>query len=166
MDDVGNRLVRKLGLKQTPGKGPINEFAKRTRELQNEGHTVDQAAIMAATEKFRAEFESAHYAYQGEPMETLLTDIEKVLSAMFWTSIVKGTGSIWSVMFSILVIIAFVWFIALNRSNPILRWSIAGIGTIVALGSPGGLACLYWIFSPEFRKQHRAYRRGEPPPGA
>jgi hypothetical protein len=29
--DVANRLVRKLGLKQTPGNDVMKEFAKRTR---------------------------------------------------------------------------------------------------------------------------------------
>ena len=86
---------------------------------------------------------------------------------MFWRdpSIVKGTSSIWSVMFSVLAILVIAWIIALNISDPIWRWSVAGIGTIVAFGSPGGLTCLYWIFSPRFRKQHRAYRRGGPLPG-
>jgi hypothetical protein len=68
-------------------------------------------------------------------------------------------------MFSMLAILAFVWIIALNIQDPIWRWSVAGIGTIVAFGSPGGLACLKWIFSPRFRKQHSAYRRGGPLPG-
>ena len=80
-------------------------------------------------------------------------------------SIVKGTSSIWSVMFSVLAILAVVWIIALYISDPIWRWSVAGIGTIVAFASPGGLTCLHWVFSPEFRKQHRVYRRGGPPPG-
>jgi hypothetical protein len=77
-NDVANRLTRKLGLKQTPGKEAMKKFAKRARALQGEGRTVDQAAIMAAKEKFPAEFEPTHYANQGEPMETLLADIEKL----------------------------------------------------------------------------------------
>jgi hypothetical protein len=86
---------------------------------------------------------------------------------MFWRdpSIVKGTSSIWSVMFSVLSILAFVWIIAFNVQDPTWRWSIAAIGTIVALGSPGGLSWIYWLCSPRFRRQHRAYRRGGPPPG-
>jgi hypothetical protein len=77
-DDVANRLVRKLGLKQTPGKDTMKEFAKRSRALQREGRTVDQAAMFAAKEKFPAEFEPTRYDNQGEPMETLLADIEKL----------------------------------------------------------------------------------------
>jgi hypothetical protein len=86
---------------------------------------------------------------------------------MFWRdpSIVKGTSTIWSVMLSVVSILAFVWIIALNIPDPTWRWSIAAIGTIVALGSPGGLSCFYWLFSPRFRRQHREYRRGGPPPG-
>jgi hypothetical protein len=33
-DDVANRLARKLGLQQTPGKDVTKKFAERTRELQ------------------------------------------------------------------------------------------------------------------------------------
>jgi hypothetical protein len=47
----------------------MKEFAKRTRELQREGRTINQAAIMAAREKFFAKFEPTHYDNQGEPME-------------------------------------------------------------------------------------------------
>jgi hypothetical protein len=74
--DVANRLVRKLGLKQTPGRDAMKGFAKRARALQDKGRTVDQAAIIAAKEKFPAEFEPTHYPNQGEPMESLLADIE------------------------------------------------------------------------------------------
>jgi hypothetical protein len=37
---------------------------------------ADQAAIKAAKEKFPAELEPTCYAYQGERMERLLSDIE------------------------------------------------------------------------------------------
>lgn len=77
-DDVANRLVRKLELKQTPGEDAMKEFVERTRALQGEGRTTDQAAIMAAKEKFSAEFEPTRYNSQGEPMEKLLADIEKL----------------------------------------------------------------------------------------
>ena len=77
-DDVANRLVRKLGLKQTPGKDTMREFAERSRALQREGRTIEQAAMIAAIDKFPAEFEPTRYANQGEPMETLLADIEKL----------------------------------------------------------------------------------------
>ena len=77
-DDVANRLVRKLGLKQTPGKDTMKEFAECSRALQHVGRTIDQAAIIAAKEKFPAEFEPTRYANQGESMETLLADIEKL----------------------------------------------------------------------------------------
>jgi hypothetical protein len=55
-DDVANRLARKLGLSQTPSKDVMLEFAKSTRALQGQGRTADQAAIIATTEKFAAEF--------------------------------------------------------------------------------------------------------------
>jgi hypothetical protein len=86
---------------------------------------------------------------------------------MWWRNrgIAKGTGSIWSVMFSVFAILAVVWLIAMNVSDPIWRWSIAGIGTIICLGSPGGLVIISWLSSSEFRKQHYLYRRGGPLPG-
>jgi hypothetical protein len=69
---VANRLTRKLGLKQTPGKDVMKAFVERARILQGQGHTADRAAITAANEKFQAEFEPTRYVYHGEPMETLL----------------------------------------------------------------------------------------------
>ncbi len=77
------------------------------------------------------------------------------MSKMFWRdpSIVKGTSSIWSMMFSVLAILAIVWIIAFNIQDPTWRWSIAGIGTIVALGSPGGLSCIYWRMAREQVKE-------------
>jgi hypothetical protein len=78
-NDVANRLTRKLGLLQTPGKNAMKAFAKRARTLRGEGgHSADQAAIMAANEKFPAEFRPTRYDSQGEPMETLLADIENL----------------------------------------------------------------------------------------
>ena len=50
-DDVANRLVRKLELKQTPGKDAMKEFVERTRALQGEGRTTDQAAIHGCQRK-------------------------------------------------------------------------------------------------------------------
>jgi hypothetical protein len=66
---------------------------------------------------------------------------------MWWrdNKFVKGT-SIWSVMLSVLFLIAVVSLIAMNVTDPIWRWSIAGIGTIICLLSPGGLASLFWLF--------------------
>ena len=78
-DDVANRLASKLGLRQTPGKDVTKKFAERTRELQRgRGLTDDQAAIVAANEIFQSEFVLTQYDNQGEPMETLLVDIEKL----------------------------------------------------------------------------------------
>jgi hypothetical protein len=77
-DDVANRLVRKLGLNTTQGKDAMKDFAKRTRALQGEGHPVDKAAIIAANEKFGAEFVPTRYNHLGESMEILLADIEKL----------------------------------------------------------------------------------------
>lgn len=87
---------------------------------------------------------------------------------MWWrdSKIVKGTSSVWSVLLSTLALLAVVWLIAMNVSDPIWRWSIAGIGTIVCLGSPGGLASIYWLCSSRFRRQWSEYRRGGPPPGS
>jgi hypothetical protein len=78
MVDVADRLTRKLGLKQTPGKDVMKAFAERVRALEAQGHTADQAAIMAANDKFPAEFEPTRYSSLGEPIETLLADIEKL----------------------------------------------------------------------------------------
>jgi hypothetical protein len=75
---VADRFARKLGLSQTPGKAVMQGFATRTRELVREGRTVDQAAMMAAKEKFPAEFQPTHYAGVSDTMETLLADIEKL----------------------------------------------------------------------------------------
>jgi hypothetical protein len=46
--------------------------------LNREGRTIDQAAIIAAKEKFPADFEPTRYNSQGEPMGQLLADIEKL----------------------------------------------------------------------------------------
>ena len=77
-DDVANRLTRKLRLLQTPGNHAMKQFAKRARELQQQGSTAEQAAIIAAKDKFQAEFEPTRYDNQGESMETLLADIEQL----------------------------------------------------------------------------------------
>jgi hypothetical protein len=69
-------------------------------------------------------------------------------------------------MCSILALIALVWWIALTAiQDPTWSWLAVGIGTVVCLVSPGGLTCAFWLFLPEFRKQHRLNRRGGPPPG-
>jgi hypothetical protein len=62
-------------------------------------------------------------------------------------------------------ILAVVWIVALYVDDPVWRWSIAGIGTVVCLVFPGGLSCLRWLLSPRFRRQWREYRRGGSPPG-
>jgi hypothetical protein len=64
-----------------------------------------------------------------------------------------------------LALIAIVWMIALSFKDPLWRWGIAVGGTIACLGSPAGLASLFWLFSPRFRQQWKDYRRGGPPPG-
>ena len=86
---------------------------------------------------------------------------------MLWRNphIVKGANSVWSVMLSVLAILAIVWIVAFNIQDPTWRWSIAVIVTIVCLASPRGLSCIYWLFSSEFRKQWSAYRRSGSPPG-
>jgi hypothetical protein len=85
---------------------------------------------------------------------------------MFWRDprIVKET-SIWSTMFSMFMILALVWGIALTAiEDPTWRWATVGIGTIVCLILPGGLVCVFWLASPQYRKQYRLYRRGGPFP--
>jgi hypothetical protein len=77
-DDVGNRLARKLNLLATPGISAMKEFAGHVRDLMNAGQTADQAAIKAASSKFAAEFRAQRYNYQGEAIETILADIEKL----------------------------------------------------------------------------------------
>jgi hypothetical protein len=77
-NDLANRLTRKLGLIQTPGKDVMKQFAKRARELQEQGGTVDPAAIRAALDTFPSEFKTTNYLYHGEPMEPLLTEIEEL----------------------------------------------------------------------------------------
>jgi hypothetical protein len=77
-DDVASRLAHKLGLSQSPGADVMKSFVKRTRELQQQGRTVDHAAMMTAYEIFPAEFQPTHYAGSGHAMEPLLVDIEKL----------------------------------------------------------------------------------------
>jgi hypothetical protein len=78
--DVANRLAHKLGLRlQTPGKDIMTRFAKRARELQSKGQTVDQATIVAANEIFSGDdFRPTHYNYRAESIETILADIEEL----------------------------------------------------------------------------------------
>ena len=76
--DVANRLARKFKLNQTPGDDVMKDFGKRIRELNSGGVTVDQAAMKAALEKFPAEFVPTNYNSQGESMEDILADIEKL----------------------------------------------------------------------------------------
>ena len=80
---------------------------------------------------------------------------------MIWGNrqIAKGTNSIASVASSVLMFVGSVWLIALNINDPVWRWSVGIIGTLACAGSPGGLACLCWLCSAEFRKQWREYRR-------
>jgi hypothetical protein len=74
-DDAAPRLARKLRLKQNPGKDVIKDFGKRVRELRDAGQPADKAAIIAATEKFSAEFEPTRYDSLGEPIESILASI-------------------------------------------------------------------------------------------
>jgi hypothetical protein len=77
-DDVGSRLAHTLGLSQSPGKDVMKKFATRTRALQQQqGRTLDQAAMMAAKEIFPAEFQPTRYAGANHAIELLLTEIEK-----------------------------------------------------------------------------------------
>jgi hypothetical protein len=77
-NDVANKLTRKLGLKQTPGKDVMKEFAQRARAFLAEGDTVDQAAMKAATAIFPGEFKATAYAGVSDSMETILDEIEKL----------------------------------------------------------------------------------------
>jgi hypothetical protein len=79
-DNVPTRLSHKLGLSQSPGTPVMKRFATRTRELhqQQQGRTLDQAAMMAAHESFPAEFQPAHFAGANHAIEPLLAEIEKL----------------------------------------------------------------------------------------
>jgi hypothetical protein len=77
-NDIANRLTKKLKLQQTPGKDVMKKFANRARTLQDQGLSADQAALKAAHEIFPAEFMPTRYNTQGESMEAILTDIEKL----------------------------------------------------------------------------------------
>jgi hypothetical protein len=76
--DIATRLVRKLNLLQSPGEGTMQAFAKRVRELHRDGHNVDAAAIVAAKEKFPAEFQPTRYVSGSPAIEDLLAEIEKL----------------------------------------------------------------------------------------
>lgn len=80
-------------------------------------------------------------------------------------NIVQGTSSIWSVHFSTLFFIAMAWGIALLIDDIRWRLVVGVVGTIVSLVTPGGLVSIFWLRSPRYRRQHRAYRRGGPLPG-
>jgi hypothetical protein len=86
---------------------------------------------------------------------------------MLWRDprIVKGPSSAWSLISTPFVLLAFVWLVAFNIQDQTWRWSVALIGAVVCFLSPGGLACIHWLFSPQYRKQHYNYRRGGPIPG-
>jgi hypothetical protein len=73
-DDVGSRLAHKLG------GDVMKKFAKRIRELlqQQQGRSLDQAAMMAANETFPAEFQPTRYAGANHAMEPLLVEIERL----------------------------------------------------------------------------------------
>ena len=75
MADELDKLTRKLGLLQSVGKDAAKKWAKRTREIKAEGKTWDQAAIMAASGQFIAEFKATRYNY-GDDVEALLKVIE------------------------------------------------------------------------------------------
>ena len=77
-DGVATQLTRKLGLSQSPGADVMKTFAKRTRELQQQGRTADQAAMMAAHEIFPGEFQPTRYAGANHAIEPLLIEIEKL----------------------------------------------------------------------------------------
>jgi len=79
-DDVGSRLAHKLSLSQSPGKDVMKKFAARTRALhpQQQGRTLDQAAMMAAKEIFPSEFQPNRYAGANHAIEPLLAEIEKL----------------------------------------------------------------------------------------
>jgi len=77
-DAVATRLVRKLGLLQSPSKDAMKAFRRRTRELEPQCLSLDQAAMKAAGEIFPAEFQPTRYAGHADPIETLLADIDNL----------------------------------------------------------------------------------------
>jgi hypothetical protein len=58
----------------------MKKFATCTRAVQQQpqGHTLDQAAMMAAKEIFPAEFQPTRYAGANYAIESLLAEIEKL----------------------------------------------------------------------------------------
>ena len=72
-------LTRKLGLLQTASKESARKWVQRTRALEKQGKTWDQAAMTAATEVFQAEFKPSRYRREGISIEALLDAIEKLV---------------------------------------------------------------------------------------
>jgi hypothetical protein len=75
---VLDKLTRKLGLLQSVSKNSAQKWARRTRELQGQKQSLDQAAIKAANEMFPSEFVPTRYKYQGDDIKDLLSAIEKL----------------------------------------------------------------------------------------
>jgi hypothetical protein len=77
-DDVANRFARQFGLLQNLGKDAMKAIAARARELEAKGLNLAGAAITAVKEKHPADFDPLLYKKNGEPIETLLADIERL----------------------------------------------------------------------------------------
>ena len=71
-------LTRRLGLLQTASKDAAKIWAQRTRALEKQGKTWDQAAMTAATEVFPSEFKPNSYRSESS-IEALLDAIEKLV---------------------------------------------------------------------------------------
>jgi hypothetical protein len=94
-DDVGSRLAHTLGLSQSPGKDVMKKFATRTRALrQQQGRTLDQAAMMAAKEIFPAEFQPTRYA--GSNHAVRLWDVQSGKEAI---KAIQHDSPVWVVDF-------------------------------------------------------------------
>jgi hypothetical protein len=76
MTVVLDKLTLKLGLLQSASKESAQKWARRTRELQGQKQSLDQAAIKAANEIFPSEFVPTQYKYLGDDIKDLLSDIE------------------------------------------------------------------------------------------
>jgi hypothetical protein len=73
-----DELTRKLGLLQTPSVGATKTWAKRARELRDQGKSWDQSGLIAASETFSAEFSPTKYDNQnGSKIEALVDAIER-----------------------------------------------------------------------------------------
>lgn len=71
MANIGHRLRIKFGLRLDPSPLLQQRWADRTAELIRQGHTYDNAGLLAAKEIF-PDFQTHFYASEGDTIEFLL----------------------------------------------------------------------------------------------